>query len=172
MARPSEYKEEYIQVAEEYIKSCSREATEIPTVEGLALTIGVDADTIGNWGKEYPEFFGTIKELKDKQKNQLMQDGLYGGKEVNQAMAIFLLKANHGMVETDRHEIGGVNGNTEPIRLLVNAGQGFIPASLTLSSAPNAGTTAESATVQGTDMAPESTKDIHSDNGDSQTGSS
>jgi len=28
-----------------------------------------------------------------------MNDGLYGGKEVNSTMAIFLLKANHGLIE-------------------------------------------------------------------------
>lgn len=28
-----------------------------------------------------------------------MDDGMYGGKEVNAGMAIFLLKANHGMKE-------------------------------------------------------------------------
>jgi hypothetical protein len=39
----------------------------------------------------------SIKKLADLQKNQLMNDGMYGGKEVNAGMAIFLLKAVHGL---------------------------------------------------------------------------
>jgi hypothetical protein len=117
--RPSEYKEEYCKTIEEYLRLCGREQTELPTVEGFAAFIGVDADTIGNWAyekvkdkngeetSEYlrPKFFGAIKILKDKQKNQLMNDGLYGGKDVNATMAIFLLKVNHGMVETSHTDI-------------------------------------------------------------------
>jgi len=45
------------------------------------------------------EFSVYIKILADKQKNQLMNDGLYGGKEVNSTMAIFLLKVIHGFNE-------------------------------------------------------------------------
>ena len=30
-----------------------------------------------------------------------MSDGMYGGREINQAMAIFLLKCNHGMKESE-----------------------------------------------------------------------
>lgn len=92
-----------IQTAKAYITSCSREATELPTMEGLSSKLEVDDDTLVEWAKQNTEFSATIKELKSKQKNQLVNDGLYGGKEVNQAMAIFLLKANHEMIETDRH---------------------------------------------------------------------
>ena len=82
---------------EEYITSCGREQTSLPTVEGLADYLGVISETIREWAKKYPDFSATIKKVTDKQKNQLMNDGMYGGKEVNAAMAIFLLKCNHGM---------------------------------------------------------------------------
>jgi hypothetical protein len=97
--QPTKYNELVIPKLVEYILSCSREQTELPTIEGFANSIDVDPDTIDNWCKDHVEFFGAIKKLKCKQKNQLMNDGLYGGKEVNQAMAIFLLKANHGLIE-------------------------------------------------------------------------
>ncbi len=86
---------------EEYFKTVGREQTELPTVEGFAEYLGVDDDTIVEWGKKYPEFSATIKKVMSKQRTQLMNDGMYGGKEVNAAMAIFLLKVNHGMKETD-----------------------------------------------------------------------
>ena len=103
--RPTKYNPAMIQIAEDYIESCNRQATELPTIEGLALVLGIDTDTIVEWAKSNKEFSVSIKGLKEKQKNQLINDGLYGGKEVNQAMAIFLLKANHGLVETSHTDI-------------------------------------------------------------------
>ena len=47
-----------------------------------------------------------------KQKQQLIDDGLYGGKKVNAAMAIFLLKANHGMSDGNNIQ---VNIQVKPI---------------------------------------------------------
>lgn len=111
--RPTDYSPDVIKRLDEYLNTCGREQTELPTVEGFALFIGVDTDTINNWADKknddgelvHPEFFGAYKKLKDTQKNQLINDGLYGGKEVNQAMAIFLLKVNHSMIETTHTDV-------------------------------------------------------------------
>lgn len=84
---------------EEYLASVND--TQLPSIEGLAIHLDVNTDTIHEWVKEYPEFSVAIKKIADKQKRQLMDDGMYGGKEVNAAMAIFLLKVNHGMKEND-----------------------------------------------------------------------
>lgn len=97
MGAPTKYDLAIFPKIEEYLVSCGKEQTELPTIEGLAQYLGVDSDTIRNWSKIHDDFFVTIKKLVDKQKNQLMNDGMYGGKEVNAAMAIFLLKCNHGM---------------------------------------------------------------------------
>jgi len=95
--RPTKYNPDVFNKIEVYLGSCGREQTSLPTVEGLAQYLGITSETIRQWSKEYPEFSSTIKGLVDKQKQQLMDDGMYGGKEVNAAMAIFLLKANHNM---------------------------------------------------------------------------
>ena len=97
--RPTKYKPEMSGQIEEYMSMCGRENMALPTVEGLALHLGVISETIREWAKKYPEFSVTLKKIADKQKEQLMNDGMYGGKEINQAMAIFLLKVNHGMKE-------------------------------------------------------------------------
>lgn len=131
MARPTKYNESVIFKTKEYIKSCGREATELPTIEGLAEKLEVDSDTINNWATSkdekgnllYPEFFGTIKALKEKQKNQLINDGVYGGKEVNSTMCIFLLKANHGMIETERRLLGNLDGSDLKGLIEVNYGE-------------------------------------------------
>lgn len=99
--RPTKYIPETIYPKiEEYITSCGKEQTSLPTVEGLAIALDVNPDTLFTWAKLYPEFSESIKKILALQKKQLMDDGMYGGKEVNAGMAIFLLKANHGMKDT------------------------------------------------------------------------
>jgi len=95
--RPTKYKPEIFPKIEEYLAMCGREQTSLPSVEGLAIHLDVNSDTIYEWAKRHPEFSVTLKKIAEKQKQQLMDDGMYGGKEVNAAMAIFLLKVNHGM---------------------------------------------------------------------------
>lgn len=95
--RPTKFSPAVYNKVEEYLAMCGRENTSLPTLEGLAGYLDVTTETIRVWGKEKPEFSATLKKLVEKQKQQLMDDGMYGGKEVNAAMAIFLLKANHGM---------------------------------------------------------------------------
>lgn len=102
MGRPTKYNMRMIDKVYEYMATCSREATELPTMEGLAACLEVNADTLVEWAKIHPSFSAAIKALHEKQRNQLVNDGMYGGKEVNSTMAIFLLKANHGMIETNK----------------------------------------------------------------------
>lgn len=110
IGRPTKYLPEIIfPQIEEYILSCGREQTALPTIEGLARHLNLNSDTITEWAKEYPEFSATIKKLVDRQKEQLMNDGMYGGKEVNSAMAIFLLKVNHNMHEEPKTQINVLN---------------------------------------------------------------
>ena len=100
--RPTKYiPDVIIPKTEAYILTCNREQTQLPTVEGLSLALEVDPDTMVEWSKKYPKFSATIKKMLMKQKIQLMNDGMYGGKEVNAGMAVFLLKVNHGMREND-----------------------------------------------------------------------
>lgn len=117
--RPTKYDPLFVNELANYLAKASKEENCLPTIEGFALHLGVDSDTINNWAKArvkdergnktkqrlHPEFFQAIKRLKTYQKEKLINDGLYGGKAVNTAMAIFLLKANHGMVETNRNDI-------------------------------------------------------------------
>ena len=78
---------------------CGREQTSLPSVEGLAIFLDINPDTLYEWAKKHKEISEYLKKVATKQKQQLMDDGLYGGKEVNAGMAIFLLKAIHRMNE-------------------------------------------------------------------------
>ena len=95
--RPSKYTSAMFNKVREYLATCGREQTQLPSVSGLSVFLGVTRDTLYRWAKEYPELSDSLKELAERQQTQLIDDGMYGGKEVNASMAIFLLKALHGM---------------------------------------------------------------------------
>lgn len=107
VGRPSKYDDSFIQEVDKYIETTGKENMEIPTKEGFALWIGVDDDTLDNWANAkdekgnmiHKEFFGALKKLMQKQKVQLINDGIYGGKEVNSTIVKLLLQNNHGMKE-------------------------------------------------------------------------
>ena len=110
--RPTKYYDGVIDKIDEYLTTVGREQTKLPTRYGFSQFIGVNDDTLVEWENKkendklvYPKFSATIKRIDKAQKEQLMDDGLYGGREVNAAMAIFLLKANHNLIETERKEI-------------------------------------------------------------------
>ena len=109
--RPLKYPDEdkLIELSNEYLALCGRENTKLPTIEGLSLYLDLDDDQVVEYQKRYPRFHATYKKLFKLQKDQLIDDGMYGGKEVNSTMAIFLLKCNHGMIETEKKivEISG-----------------------------------------------------------------
>lgn len=87
--------------------------TELPSVDALADYLDVTTSTIYLWAKEYPEFSDYLKRIATKQKIRLMNDGMYGGKEVNASMAIFLLKAIHGLKDGDGTT--NIQVNVQPI---------------------------------------------------------
>jgi len=101
LAPQSKYSTLMLKKAEEYYKECVSDQKKMPYMEELGLKLGVDTDTINNWGNdERIEKFGTIKRnIKELQRLRLMQRGLESNKPV---MSIFLLKANHGFVETNK----------------------------------------------------------------------
>jgi hypothetical protein len=99
VGRPSKYEERFNEELDKYLKTTGKENMSLPTIQGFALHIGVDSDTLNNWAKEHKEFFGTLKRLKELQAQQLIDDGIYGGKEVNATIVKLLLQNNHGMKE-------------------------------------------------------------------------
>lgn len=97
--RPTEYDPKMVNDVYQYLLTVGREQTKLPKRVDLAIRFDVDEDTLNNWGKEHAEFFGALTMIDNMQKSQLIDDGMYGGKEVNARIAQFLLSANHGMVE-------------------------------------------------------------------------
>lgn len=97
--RPTKYEERFVNELDNYLTTTGKEQMSLPTIQGFALWIGVNDDTLNEWGKIYPEFSATLKRLKHLQAKQLIDDGIYGGKEVNATIIKLLLQNNHGMKE-------------------------------------------------------------------------
>ena len=97
--RPTKYDPNFIDEAVNYLQSTGRENTSLPTIEGFAIWLKVHRDTLYQWAKLYKDFSDTLKEIEMLQKQQLIDDGIYGGKEVNATIVKLLLQNNHGMRE-------------------------------------------------------------------------
>lgn len=97
--RPTLYDPAMNDMLDEYLKTTGREQTSLPTIEGFAIYLGVTRDTLYEWKKVHPEFSDTLKKIMTMQAQQLINDGIYGGKEVNATIVKLLLQNNHGMKE-------------------------------------------------------------------------
>jgi hypothetical protein len=75
MGRHTEYNETYQKNTEKYLKSCVKE---IPSIEGLAVFLGVARSTIYKWKDEQPDFSDILEKLLAEQAKRLINNGLTG----------------------------------------------------------------------------------------------
>jgi hypothetical protein len=97
--RPTIYDPIFIEKVDDYLKTTGKEQTSLPTIEGFAIYLDVSRDSLYEWAKKYPEFSDTLKRIETIQKQQLIDDGIYGGKEVNASIVKLMLMNNHHMKE-------------------------------------------------------------------------
>lgn len=118
MARPTSYTPEVIDKINGYLSEAIPQNMKIPTIEGIALKLGVNRDTIYQWVKVNKEFADTIDRVKMLQKEYLIEIGIFGGKDVNPSIVALLLKVNHDMIETERKELVGKDGGELKIKII------------------------------------------------------
>jgi hypothetical protein len=117
--RPTKYNPAFIQSIDDYLDTVGTLQHKLPKRVDIALLLDVDEETLSNWGKDHPEFFAALMRVDGLQKAQLMDDGMYGGKEVNDRIAKFLLSANHGMAEKSKQDITTDGEKLEPIQVII-----------------------------------------------------
>lgn len=111
--RPTKYDESFIKMVDEYILTTGREQTSLPTVEGLAHYLDTSREAVNRWTKKHKAFRIALRRLKTIQGEQLINDGIYGGKEINPTIVKLLLMNNHGMRE--RKDVTSDNEKIEPM---------------------------------------------------------
>lgn len=122
VGRPTIYNEEILNKTKEYVANAEDEEVQqltgmsvkgtelyknklnvkIPTIEGLALYLGISRETVYAWEKEKPEFSDIIAQLRAKQANALISKGLSG--DYNPTIAKVLL-SKHGYKEQTEQDI-------------------------------------------------------------------
>ncbi|MBI5954446.1 MAG: hypothetical protein HY865_22545 [Chloroflexi bacterium] len=99
VGRPTKYDPSFTKEVDVYLESASKNQKHLPKVESFAIRLGVSKDSLYEWAKIYPDFSDALKKILLKQAELLIDDGIYGGKEVNSTIVKLLLQNNHGMRE-------------------------------------------------------------------------
>lgn len=96
--RPSKYNPRLIAQVIKYTKECKKKG-DFPTIEQIAMVLGVSVRVLYDWEAEYPDFLHALDTLRETQRHMLLTNGLSG--KYNSRFAIFLLKASHKMRENE-----------------------------------------------------------------------
>lgn len=99
MGRPSKYDPKYIAEVDKYLATTGREQTHLPKIVSFARFIGVHKDSLYEWAGKYKDFSDSLAKIMEAQEEVLIDDGIYGGKEINSTIVKLLLQNNHGMKE-------------------------------------------------------------------------
>lgn len=88
MARPTILTDELIEKAEGYI-DYRLEQKLLPTIEGLAVYLGINRDTVYDWKNKHERFSDIYEDIMATQGDQLVNKGLSG--EYNSTIAKLIL---------------------------------------------------------------------------------
>lgn len=122
--RPTDYNDQIVLKAKEYLASCTDEVKQVvsgesekftaykektvvklPSIEGLARFLKISKETIYQWEKIHPEFSDVLSALRSEQADRLINNGLSG--DYNPVISRLLL-TKHGYAE--RQELTGADG--------------------------------------------------------------
>jgi len=121
--RPTKLTPELIEQARKHLESFDVSVfTLLPTIEGLALELKINRDTIYQWEKENEAFSDIVNELRALQANKLIQNAL--NNRYNSSIAKLILSGKHGYVEKteiDNNISGGVTLSAEQAEQLIRA---------------------------------------------------
>lgn len=90
MARPSEYTPTILEMAQHYRDNWHADENQVvPTVEGLALALGISRETVYAWAKDHGEFSDIVSDIRANKSLTLQNGGL--SNKLNASVAKLLL---------------------------------------------------------------------------------
>jgi len=109
--RPTEYNPNVVERAKKYLVSCQdddsnplRLKVKLPSIEGLALYLDIDRDTVYAWQKKHTEFSDIVKKVLCVQAQRLLENGLSGA--YNASISKLIL-TKHGYSDKQDVELSG-----------------------------------------------------------------
>lgn len=99
MGRPTKYNPDFCSEVDLYLSETGNGTMHMPKIESFAIRLGVSKNTLYEWAKEHPDFQDALGRIMLFQCERLVDDGIYGGKEVNATIVKLMLQNNHGMKE-------------------------------------------------------------------------
>lgn len=97
---PSKYEPRFVEEVDRYLADVGKSQQHLPKIESLAIRLNVSKKTLYNWAEVHLEFLHALEKVMLYQGEQLIDDGIYGGKEVNATIVKLLLQNNHGMQDS------------------------------------------------------------------------
>ena len=102
--RPTKYTDEMPQRAMDYVSDHEKYGDMVPSRPGLSAHLGVCMATLDNWAAEHAEFLDSLRAMKAKQEQVLINRGLNG--DFNASITKLML-ANHGYSDRQQLEHAG-----------------------------------------------------------------
>lgn len=115
MARPTEYKESFVDAVSEYLDIYENLGDAVPSVAGFACFIKVAKSSIYLWAADYPMFSDALDLIATKQEQKTLNGSLTG--DLNPTISKLILH-NHGYSDKAETQLTGAKGGpiqVEPI---------------------------------------------------------
>lgn len=102
VGRPTKLTKALIDKADQHVDEDTIDRALLPTIEGLAMKLGVSRDTLYAWEGESERFSDILEKLRQAQAFKLIQLGLQG--RYNPTIAKMML-SKHGYVEKSQTDL-------------------------------------------------------------------
>jgi hypothetical protein len=114
MARPTDYSQELLDKAKDYVENFAEYGDVVPTIAGLACELDMHRETLYAWAKDEskPEFSDIFKKVQQAQERKLVNGGLAGG--FNPAVTKMML-TKHGYSDKQEIDHTSTDGSMSPI---------------------------------------------------------
>ena len=113
MGRPTKYTKQLLKAAWEYLDNYEEAGDLVPSVVGLAISLGITKSTCYVWAEEAgkEEFSDILTRVSDLQEQKLMRGGLSG--EYNPAITKMMM-TKHGYSDAQKVDMSSTDGTMTP----------------------------------------------------------